>query len=48
MSRIYWRLLAAGMILRILWVLVVPVEPVSDSAAYHSFATTIYQHGVYG
>lgn len=48
MSRIYWRLLAAGMILRILWVLVIPVEPVSDSAAYHSFATTIYQHGVYG
>lgn len=36
------------MALRILWVIFVPVQPVSDSAAYDVFANTIWQHGVYG
>ncbi|MCR9140600.1 MAG: glycosyltransferase family 39 protein, partial [Alphaproteobacteria bacterium] len=37
-----------GMLLRIIWALYVPVEPVSDSKAYATFALNIWQHGVYG
>ncbi|MDO5647462.1 glycosyltransferase family 39 protein [Paracoccus sp. (in: a-proteobacteria)] len=47
-QKTYWVILAAGMALRILWGLLVPVEPVSDSWAYHQFARTIVDHGVYG
>lgn len=47
-SRIFWAILFVGMGLRILWALVVPVEPVSDSWAYHQFARTLVEHGVYG
>ena len=52
-DEISWRwplvlILAAGLALRIAWALAVPVEPVSDSLAYHTFATTIAEHGVYG
>lgn len=36
------------MIVRLLWVLFIPVEPVSDSAAYDTFAKTLVDHGVYG
>ncbi|UHQ54055.1 MULTISPECIES: hypothetical protein [Microbulbifer] len=39
-------LLAIG--LRLLWALLVPVMPVSDSAAYDTFAVNIWQHGTYG
>lgn len=41
-------ILLTGFVLRLAWALVVPVEPVSDSHAYHVFATNIAQHGVYG
>ncbi|WP_237059898.1 ArnT family glycosyltransferase [Microbulbifer sediminum] len=39
-------LLAIG--LRLLWALLVPVIPVSDSVAYDAFALNIWQHGTYG
>jgi 4-amino-4-deoxy-L-arabinose transferase-like glycosyltransferase len=34
--------------LRAAWALLIPVDPVSDSAAYDMFATNIVLHGVYG
>jgi 4-amino-4-deoxy-L-arabinose transferase-like glycosyltransferase len=40
--------LALAVGLRLIWMLFVPVAPVSDSAAYMTLATNIYQHGVYG
>lgn len=43
-----WLILALGMALRIIWVLLVPVEPVSDSVAYADLARNIFNHGVYG
>ena len=45
---LFWWILLAGMALRILWALAVPVIPVSDSAAYDQFARNIAEHGVYG
>ncbi|RRH69760.1 glycosyltransferase family 39 protein [Falsigemmobacter faecalis] len=44
----FWKLLLIGMALRILWAIAVPVLPVSDSEAYHQFARTLVDHGVYG
>lgn len=38
----------AGMALRLVWALLVPVMPVSDSAAYDTFARNIVEHGTYG
>lgn len=43
-----WQVICAGMALRVIWALVIPVEPVSDSFAYDTFARNIWQHGVYG
>jgi 4-amino-4-deoxy-L-arabinose transferase-like glycosyltransferase len=40
--------ISLGMLLRIIWALFVPVEPISDSAAYDAFARTLATHGVYG
>ncbi|MEH6788694.1 MAG: glycosyltransferase family 39 protein [Paracoccus sp. (in: a-proteobacteria)] len=40
--------LAAGMALRLIWALLIPVDPVSDSAAYETFAWTLVNDGVYG
>lgn len=37
-----------GMLLRVLWAILIPVEPVSDSVAYDVMARTILHHGVYG
>jgi len=34
--------------IRILWALLVPVVPLSDSNAYDTFALNLWQHGVYG
>ena len=34
--------------LRVLWALLIPVDPVSDPAAYDTFARNIAEHGVYG
>lgn len=44
----FWGLLLIGMGLRILWAYAIPVLPVSDSLAYHQFARTLVDHGVYG
>lgn len=41
-------IIALGMILRIIWALIIPVVPLSDSHAYDTFALNIWQHGVYG
>ncbi|MGI1662768.1 glycosyltransferase family 39 protein [Palleronia sp. KMU-117] len=40
--------LVLAFVLRVVWALVIPVEPVSDAAAYAAFATNIAEHGVYG
>jgi 4-amino-4-deoxy-L-arabinose transferase-like glycosyltransferase len=40
--------LALGLVLRVVWALLIPVDPVSDPAAYAIFATNIAEHGVYG
>jgi 4-amino-4-deoxy-L-arabinose transferase-like glycosyltransferase len=40
--------LAVALVLRIVWGLVVPVDPVSDSVAYQRFALTLVEHGVFG
>lgn len=34
--------------LRLIWMIFVPVAPVSDSSAYMTLAGNIYEHGVYG
>lgn len=44
----FWKLLLIGMGLRILWAIAIPVLPVSDSLAYHQFARTLVDYGVYG
>ena len=41
-------LILAGMVLRLAWALLIPVEPVSDALAYHVYATNLVEHGVYG
>ena len=41
-------LLAAGLVLRVAWAMLVPVVPISDSVAYDTFATNLATHGVYG
>lgn len=43
-----WWSLVLGLALRLSWVMLVPVEPVSDSAAYATFARNLLEHGVYG
>lgn len=45
---LFWSILLIGMGLRVAWALAVPVMPVSDAAAYHQFARTLVEHGVYG
>jgi hypothetical protein len=35
-------------VLRLVWALIIPVIPVSDSAAYDTFAQNIWLHGTYG
>lgn len=43
-----WTIVLVGLALRVVWAVLVPVEPVSDGVAYHTFATNIVEHGVYG
>ena len=38
----------AAVVLRVFWALLVPVIPLSDSAAYDVFAQNIWLHGTYG
>ena len=40
--------LAIALILRLGWAILIPVVPLSDSAAYDVFAQTLAVHGVYG
>jgi hypothetical protein len=40
--------LAIAFLLRLGWAMLIPVAPVSDSAAYDAFAQTLALHGVYG
>lgn len=48
LSRAFWIIFGIGMGLRLLWALIVPVMPMSDSWAYHQFARNIVDHGIYG
>lgn len=48
LSHVPLLILACGMALRVLWALVIPVDPVSDSWAYYTFARVLAEHGVYG
>ena len=41
------RIFAVGFVLRLAWVLAVPVHPVSDSAAYDQLAWNLASHGAY-
>jgi len=41
-------LLTVAMLLRVVWALVIPVMPVSDSHAYDTFARTLLSSGVFG
>ena len=41
-------IIAAGLLLRCIWAITIPLVPVSDSFAYDSFARTLVSHGVYG
>lgn len=41
-------LLALALVLRLIWVLLIPVDPVSDAAAYEIFARNLAEHGVFG
>ena len=41
-------LLALALALRLIWVLLIPVDPVSDAAAYEIFARNLAEHGVFG
>lgn len=43
-----WVILVLALALRVVWVMVVPIERVSDSLAYDTFARNIIEHGVYG
>ncbi len=40
--------LLVALALRLVWAALIPVDPVSDSAAYDTFAANIVVHGVYG
>ena len=37
-----------GLALRLIWIFLFPINPISDAAAYETFATNIAEHGVYG
>lgn len=41
-------ILALALLLRLIWAVLIPVVPISDSVAYDAFARTLVFHGVYG
>lgn len=43
-----WKIIGLAILLRIIWALIIPVIPLSDSNAYDMFAWNIVQHGTYG
>lgn len=45
---LFWTVLVAGLVMRALWALLVPIEPSSDAVAYQTFALNILEHGTYG
>lgn len=48
LTRTAWIALGIGMLLRLAMALAVPIDPISDQAAYETYATNILNHGVYG
>ena len=46
--RILLWIVITAIALRVVWALLVPTVPVSDSAAYDAFARNLAEHGVYG
>ena len=45
---LFWIILLAGLALRVAWGYSVEVDPLSDSRAYHAFASNLVTHGTYG
>lgn len=45
--RLMW-VVAAAVLLRVIWALLVPVVPLSDSQGYDIFARNLVEHGVFG
>ncbi|WP_062227942.1 ArnT family glycosyltransferase [Aureimonas frigidaquae] len=43
-----WCILTVALMLRLAWAALIPLDPVSDSVAYETFARNIAEHGVYG
>jgi 4-amino-4-deoxy-L-arabinose transferase-like glycosyltransferase len=46
-STLFW-IVCAALLARVLWSLMIPVQPLSDSHAYDTFARTLVEHGVFG
>lgn len=46
--RSLWKVLAVALLIRVVWGLLVPVVPESDSHAYDTFARNLVNHGVFG
>ncbi len=46
--RILFFIIVVGFVLRVTWACFFPMEPISDSQAYHTFASNIALHGTYG
>lgn len=46
-ARLMW-IVAAAVLLRLVWALLIPVVPLSDSAGYDVFARNLVEHGVFG
>lgn len=47
-SRLFWLAILAALLARLIWAVLIPVDPVSDSFAYDTFARNLAEHGVYG
>ncbi|WP_170064731.1 ArnT family glycosyltransferase [Caldimonas caldifontis] len=45
--RLMW-IVVAAVLLRLIWALLIPVVPLSDSAGYDIFARNLVEHGVFG
>ncbi len=45
--RLMW-IVVAAVLLRLIWALMIPVVPLSDSAGYDIFARNLVEHGVFG
>lgn len=45
--RLFWIVVALAFVLRVLWALVVPITPISDSQVYDALAWNISTRGAY-